>query len=644
MAEFLRRFEKLSGLFLWALLFYLFARTEFLVWNWAQFKSKPIVDLCWAFVVGLRFDISAILVSLIPAILISFWPWTSGQWRRWQVTTFWVYAPFALAFAIMNLGDSEFVNFVGRRFTYDAFFIVSEIPGKFGGIFQTYLVLFSVNIVVMFLYVYGSWLILKRRSVPRLSSVSDRSEAPFYLTAVLTMIVLVVIGVRGGLQKKPMNVVTAHIFATPILNNLVLNSTYTFIKSFGAETVSREVFFSDRDQMLKYLNGYSATGSRRTSLMDGLRSKKPQNVVIIILESFGLEYMGEINGDKGYTPFLDQLARRGLFFKNGYANGRRSIEGVAAIMAGIPAMMSEPFISSQFVSNYFVGLGSMLGSHKYQTSFFHGGNNGTMHFDAFAKSAGLDKYYGASEYPNSTDNDGTWGIFDEPFYQFMKQKIDETPTPFLAGFFSLSSHNPYKIPDQYREKFPKGPLEILETVGYADFALQRFFEEASKQAWYADTLFVITADHTSLNFRPSYDNELSRYRVPILFFHPGLKWPQAIDLNQVVQQIDILPSIMDFLGFENKEVNYLGRSVFVPGERTATLYLDGRYFLAAKDYFLDWIKDGEIKMYHIQDLAGKNALLEPAVRKTELTNRLKASIQYFNEAMWDNRLYYPVGK
>ncbi|MBC7371226.1 MAG: LTA synthase family protein, partial [Bdellovibrionaceae bacterium] len=532
----------------------------------------------------------------------------------------------------------------GRRFTYDAFFIVGEIPGRLGGIFATYWLLFSVNIVIMFLLVYGSWKILSRNRFARWSATPDQREIPFYIVAVLTVIVVVVIGERGGLQRKPMNVVTAHVFAAPVLNNLVLNSTYTFIKSFGVESISREVYFSDHDEMLKYLNGGSEKGATAQSLMDGQRPKKPQNVVIIILESFSLEYMGQINGDKGYTPFLDQLSHKSLFFKNSFANARRSIEGVAAVMAGIPALMSEPFISSQFISNYFVGLGSMLGSHKYNTSFFHGGNNGTMHFDSFAKSAGLEHYYGANEYPNSADNDGTWGIFDEPFFQFMKTKLDESPKPFLAGVFSLSSHNPYRIPDQYREKFPKGPIEILETVGYADYALQRFFEEASKQPWYEDTLFVITADHTSLNFRPGYDNELSRYRVPILFFHPNYQWPQGIDPDQVVQQIDILPSIMDFLGFENKEVNYLSRSVFIPGERTATMYLDGRYLLAAKDHFLDWPKDGEIKMYDISDSILKQPLQEPATRKQELENRLKASIQYFNEAMWDNRLYYPSGR
>ncbi|MBK9321922.1 MAG: LTA synthase family protein [Bdellovibrionaceae bacterium] len=639
MSEFLTRFEKLAGLLLSALFFYWIARLEFLIWNWGQFQSKDLRDLVWAFFVGFRFDVSAVCMTLIPTVLLSFAPWPSRFHRHWQKVAFWLYTPLGLLFFLMNLGDSEFVNFVGRRFTYDGLFIVSEISGKLGGIFVTYWLLFSLNIALMALFVFVSWKIL-HRNIQRKWHSHRGSEALAYAFAVVLVLIIVVIGVRGGLQKKPVNIVNSHIFVAPILNNLVLNSTFTFLKSYGAETLSNETYFSDREKMLSYLNG----AGKGPSLLETRRPNHPQNVVIIILESFGLEYMGAVHGDQGYTPFLDSLAKKGLFFKNSYANARRSIEGVAAVLAGIPALMSEPFISSHFATNYFVGLGSLLSNHNYQTSFFHGGNNGTMYFDSFAKSAGFEKYYGANEYPNADDNDGTWGIYDEPFLRFMGQKLSESPQPLVAGFFSLSSHNPYKIPDQYKGRFPKGPLEILESIGYADYSLQKFFEEAATQPWYKDTLFVITADHTSLSFRPGYENELSRYKVPILFYHPTYKWPQGIDANQVVQQIDILPSILDFLGRENKETNYLGRSIFIPGERTATLHIDGRYFLVAKDYFLDWLKGKDINMYDQLDLNQKAPLSEPRERKQELENRLKASVQYFNEAMWDNRLYYPSGK
>ncbi len=639
MAEFLRRFEKLLGLVALSVLFYLFARMEFLIWNWPHYKSKENLDILWAFFLGFRFDISAICMSLVPVILWSFWPWSEKRHRAWETVAFWLYAPFFLAFMIMNLGDTEFINFVGRRFSYDALFVVGEMDSKLAGILGSYWHLAVINFSAMGFFVWAVWKILHRPS-RRIYLFSSSREIPYYIIAVFLVLVTVVIGIRGGLQKKPLNIVNAHVFVAPILNNLILNSTFTFIKSYGAESLSHDVYFADRNEMLSHLNG----ASKVPSLLSGRRMKKSQNVVVIILESFSLEYMGEVNGGKGFTPFLDSLARKSLFFKNGFANARRSIEGVAAVTAGIPAMMNEPFISSHFSSNYFVGLGSMLTSQKYPTSFFHGGNNGTMYFDSFAKSAGFDSYYGANEFPDASQNDGTWGIFDEPFLQFMKTKINTMSQPFFVTVFTLSSHNPYRIPDQYKGKFPKGPNEILESIAYADYSLQGFFEEAAKEPWYQNTLFVITADHTGFNYRPENENELSRFRVPILFYHPNYQWPKEINRDQVVQQIDILPSIMDFLDLENKEENYLSRSVFIPGERTATLYLDGRYFLVADDYFLDWFVGTEMKMYKIQDPFEKVPFLGLQDRRHHLEERLKASIQYFNEGMWDNRLYYPSGK
>lgn len=639
MAEFLRRFEKLLALAGLSLAFYFLARLEFLVWNWPQYKSKELADLLWAFLVGFRFDLAAICMTMVPVILWSFWPWAERRHSLWATLSFWLYAPFFLLFMMMNLGDTEFINFVGRRFSYDALFLVGEMDAKMVGIIGSYWHLSLVNFAAMAGFLWAGWRILHRPS-RRIYRPVGKKEIPYYAVAVFVVLVVVVVGVRGGLQKKPLNIVNAHMFAAPILNNLVLNSTFTFIKSYGAETLSHEVYFSDRKEMLTHLNG-AATGP---SLLEGRRPRQPQNVVVIMLESFGLEYMGGKEGGRGFTPFLDSLVPKSLFFKNAFANGRRSIEGVAAITAGIPAMMNEPFISSHFSSNYFVGLGSLLAAQKYQTSFFHGGNNGTMYFDSFAKSAGFEKYYGANEYPTAADNDGTWGIFDEPFLQFMKNTLDATPAPFLSAVFTLSSHNPYRIPDQYKGKFPTGSLPILESVAYADYSLQRFFEEAAKSPWYQDTLFVITADHTGVVYHPENDNPLGRFRVPVLFYHPGYEWPRGVDQEQIVQHIDILPSVMDFLGLEHKEVNYLGRSVFVPGERTATLYLDGRYFLVGKDYFLDWVVGSEMKMFALADVFEKSPLLDPRERKYELEARLKAAVQYFNEGMWDNRLYYPSGK
>lgn len=638
------RLIKIFSLVLLALAFYLFARLEFLAWNWSLFKSKPAQDILWSFIVGMRFDVAAILTLTAPLVLIAFVPWPQSWQRPWAHLTWIGFSVLQLPLFIVNLADTEFINFVGRRFTYDSLFVVNEMQGKMWNFVSSYWLLFLINTIMVILFVLLARAVTLRETSVLTWKVSDWKRRGQlwggHVFLCFVALVIFVIGIRGGLQAKPISFVHANVFTAPLLNNLVLNSSFTFIKSYGAKELPREKYFENHKEMLSLLNG-----SFKRSLLDGQRPKTPQNIVIVILESFGEEYIGPIDGGKSYTPFLDSLKKKSLSFENAYANGRRSIEGVGAIMGGIPALMNEPFISSHFTANYFLGLGTLLTPHKYSTSFFHGGHNGTMYFDSFMQSAGVEKYFGAREYGNSDDDDGVWGIWDEPFLQWMLTQVDTLSQPFMTSVFTLSSHQPYKIPAQYKDRFPEGPIEILKAVEYSDFALQKFFEEAAKKPWFKNTLFIVTADHTSMHFRPEYDNEQGNYRIPLFLYHPAFEFPK-VDTGMVAQQIDVMPTILDFLGIYDKDQNYLGSSVFVPGDKTVVNFIDGRYLLFARDYALRWTPGhGEPQMYQILDRAMEHAVpLETDQQKAryqQLVQKLKATVQYFNEGMWDNKLYYP---
>lgn len=639
------RLIKIFSLVLLALLFYFFARLEFLLWNWSLFKNKPLLDILWSFVVGLRFDTAAALSVTAPLLLIAFIPWPKSWNIHWSTLTWVLFCILQIPFLILNLVDVEFINFVGRRFTYDSFFVVSETKGKVWNFIISYWLLFLINTLLVAFFVWCVRRLMKGTPDKLVWPGEEKGGVKLWLAhAFLCFVALVisVIGIRGGLQSKPISFVNANVFSAPLLNNLVLNTTFTFIKSYGAEGLKQEKFFANKEDMLKRLNG-SLTGTA----LDGARPAKPQNVMIIILESFGEEYFGPVDGNKSYTPFLDSLMKKSLVFENAYANGRRSIEGVGAVMAGIPAMMNEPFISSHFTSNYFLGLGTLVAQKGYATSFFHGGHNGTMYFDSFMKSAGVERYYGSREYGNSADDDGVWGIWDEPFLQWMLVQMDSLPQPFMNAVFTLTSHQPYKIPAKYKETFPEGPIEILKTVSYTDYALKKFFEEAEKKPWFKDTLFVITADHASMHYRPEYSNDVGSYRIPMFFYHPSYQFPKT-DTSKIVQHVDVLPTILDILNISEKDKNYLGSSVFTDGDKVAVNFIDGRYILFAKDYFIRWSPGHtEPQMFAIADrdsekeITGVMMSVEQAARKQELTEKLKASIQYFNEGMWDNKLYYP---
>jgi phosphoglycerol transferase MdoB-like AlkP superfamily enzyme len=368
-----------------------------------------------------------------------------------------------------------------------------------------------------------------------------------------------------------------------------------------------------------------------------------QNVVVIILESFSKEHFGSLNHTiengryKGFTPFLDSLLSHSLV-TDGYSDGKRSIEGIPAILASLPTWMTQDYITSVYGGNTINSIASLLKTEGYGTAFFHGGNNGTMGFDAFCGSAGFDKYYGRNEYANDKDYDGEWGIWDEPFLQYMANKLNTMQQPFLASVFTLSSHHPYQVPEKYKGKFREGKLPIQQTVMYSDYALKRFFETAAHMPWFDNTLFVITADHTSESALPFYQNRVGQYSIPVIFY----KHDTTLSLHKPVtaQQTDIMPSVLHYLGYTKPFVAF-GNSVFdTTAVHAAVSNINGSYQLIQNGWALEWNSNDRAQLYHfVQDSAlAENLAVKQPQKLLEMENLLKAYIQQYNNRMIDNRL------
>src|SRR5690606_16437062 len=229
-----------------------------------------------------------------------------------------------------------------------------------------------------------------------------------------------------------------------------------------------------------------------------------------------------------------------LIFSNAYANGSKSIHGMSSVLAGIPSFKNA-FTSSSYSKQDIQSLVSTLDEMGYDTSFFHGAPNGSMGFLGFGNILGFEHYYGMKEYNNDTDFDGSWGIWDEPFFQFTKNTLDNKTEPFFSTIFTVSSHEPYIIPEKYEGKFPKGYRPMHQTVGYTDFAYKKFFEAAKKEPWFENTIFVITADHVNqIHYRDYYGKVMNRSAVPILFYKPDGTY--VGDNKELAQQIDIYPT------------------------------------------------------------------------------------------------------
>ncbi|HCW07649.1 MAG TPA: hypothetical protein DGG95_09840 [Cytophagales bacterium] len=262
-----------------------------------------------------------------------------------------------------------------------------------------------------------------------------------------------------------------------------------------------------------------------------------------------------------------------------------------------------------------------------------------MGFDAFANLSGFDSYYGRNEYNNNDDDDGIWGIWDEPFLQFFANKMNTFKQPFYTTLFTVSSHHPYNLPNGYENKFKGGPKLVHRTIEYTDFALQRFFKTASQMPWFNNTLFVITADHASAEISvPEYNTAWGYFSIPVFFYQPGKK-SQGMK-GDIIQQIDIMPTILGQLHFDKPYIAF-GRDIYADRSTPfAFNYLNSTYQIFQGDYLLqfDGAKVNALYQFKTDKFLKDNLIDRLPDTTTHLTNHLKAFIQQYNNRMVDNNL------
>jgi glucan phosphoethanolaminetransferase (alkaline phosphatase superfamily) len=612
-----------------AFLAFTICRILFYSFNNIHFSDVSI-DL---FFYGIRFDIVAIAFIYSPLILLHLipLPFKNFKWF-YSLATITFYTLNTLAIAI-NLIDVAYFDFTLKRTTTDFFGMVGT-GDDFFKLLPHYIIDFWYNYLLFAGLLIISWFLNKKfcRSNKEHQSF-DKKDYLFQSIIFIVFSTLTIFGMRGGFQYKPIDIVNAGQYAKAQNIPIVLNTPFTIIKTILVNNIESITYYSDE----KVEEIYTPK-----TIINGNGYHKGKNVVLVILESFAKEYVGGFNKGKGYTPFIDSLLNESYVFTNAYANGSRSIEALPCLLAGIPQLMAEPYVLSNYAGNQIQGFPEILKEDGYNTSFYHGGANGTMGFNGFVGVAGIDNYFGLNEYPfQEKDYDGLWGIFDEPYLQYFASELNNKQEPFFSSVFTVSSHHPYTIPKGYTGKFPKGTLPLHETIGYTDFALKRFFKTAQKMPWFKNTIFVFTADHSSQSNTPIYKTRLGRFAVPVFIYDPSNNL-QGENPN-IFQHIDISPTILGLISSDKKIISF-GNNALSNNDKFAIQYVNSTYQIATEENFL--IFDGEktSDFYNLKtDSLLTNNLLgklttKQKVEKDKLENKLKAIIQQYNNRLINNQL------
>jgi len=617
---------------------YFIARMAYLLENYSYFADSLTAEVLRG---GLVFDTSAILVTNIPYIVFMLLPlhWKETRWWHGLCrTVFVVVNTLALS---LNLADAAYFPYTMRR-TTTTIFSEFQNESNLGGIFATELLRHWYFVLLAAVVGYGLWRLY----------VSPRLEARrlswwrydlVCLLALAAAAPFVVAGIRGGFATavRPITISNANQYVDrPADAALVLNTPFALYRTVGKAVFVVPEYFDDPEEM-------AAVYSPIHMPADTVPMTK-KNVVVLIVESFGREYIGALNRNlengryRGYTPSVDSIIGLSTTFTRTFCNGRKSIDGMPSVLSSIP-MFVEPFFLTPASMNNVSGIASLLAAKGYQTAFFHGAQRGSMGFMAFARATGFQDYYGREDYcedrrfGGDSDFDGMWSIWDEPFLQYYCAKMSEMKQPFMTAVFTATSHHPYKIPEKYSDVFPEEGIEMHKCVRYTDMALGRFFQTASRQPWFDNTIFVLTSDHTNMSDHDYYQTDLGGFCSPIVIYDPSRPTAQMVD--KIAQQIDILPTVMGLLHYDEPYFAFGIDVLQTPADDTwAVNYMNGIYQYVKHGHVLQFDGQRTRAVYALTDSLMRHNIAGLLPQQQQMERELKAIIQQYMERMTQDRL------
>ena len=689
---------------------YFIARVAYLLDNWSYFAP----GLSWeTWKGGLVFDTSAILVTNALYIVLMLLPlhWKE-QWAWWQRMCKCLFVGVNSLSLAVCLADAAYFPFTMRR-TTTTVFREFQNEGNITGIILTETLRHWYFVLLVVIVAYALWKTLPQKtqqthprplpvgrglytsegSTEAKSNYSPPSQggvgggsALYYISQIVSLAVIVplaVAGIRGGFTTavRPITISNANQYVDrPIDAALVLNTPFALYRTIGKDVFTVPQYFDSEEEMAAVFTPethprplpvgrgvYTYEGSTKAesnysppsqailplsgqNLQAGGGSAL-KNVVVLIVESFGREYIGALNKDlengnyKGYTPCVDSIIGLSTTFKWSFCNGRKSIDGMPSILSGIP-MFVEPFFLTPASMNEVTGIAGLLAKKGYETAFFHGAQRGSMGFQAFARKTGFQQYYGREDYEADTrfgghaDYDGLWAIWDEPFLQYYCAKMNDMKQPFMTAVFTASSHHPYVIPEKYRDVYPEEGIIMHKCIRYTDMALGRFFREASRQPWFQNTIFVLTSDHTNLSDHDFYQTDIGGFCSPIIIYEPAdTIRPKGEIQPKIAQQTDILPTVMGLTGCDEPFVAFgIDLLNTAPDDTWAVNYLNGIYQYVKHGHVLQFDGERTRAVYALTDSLMEHNLVGRVSQQDQMERELKAIIQQYMTRMTQDRL------
>ena len=583
------------------------------------------------------FDNIGILYLNVVFIVMSLLPFRFRERKGYQRALFWIYIiPNILCIVFLNLSDAVYFHYADKRFTIDELHFIHNTNNS--AIIWKSVISNWWLLLIGILLSAGLWFGYKKIKYHSTAIKSHWVYYPVTLIILAAFTGLWVGGVRGGFSwgLRPYTLSNAAFYAqSPQKAYLILSNPMCIFKTLETKPIETFDFFTEQELKAIYTPVHHITTHTVPF--------QKKNVVLFILESFSKEhsahYCPHLYPDgEGFTLFLDSLMREGLCFFNAFANGKKSIDALPAILASIPSY-KKPFVLMPVSLGKMEALPAILSNIGYETYFFCGAEKNSMGYESFATLSGIKNMISREDYSKKCEVskrtiEPFWGVFDMPFLQFMATEMNRFQTPFFASVFNLTSHHPFVIPEDYEDKLPKGFTKIHSCVAYTDLAIRYFFEAIKNEPWFHNTVFVFVADHVSSEV---YGEETRTAKGNNAIFYFMYTPDQSVkgQHDEVTQQIDVMPTLLGLLGYD-KPYFAFGRDFFnEPDALPFATNIVGQTFQGISDSLLIYFDGIEAPaMYRFEDCKLINNIAHPAdTLQRKVFDYFKALLQTYYDCL-----------
>lgn len=590
---------------------------------------------------ALKFNTISILYLNTVFIVLSLIPFKFREKKWYQQMLFWIYTiTNSIGIVILNLADTVYYRYAFKRITSEELHFFKENDNTGGILFKSlcenwYLILIAIALIALMVFLYKK--ISYNGSIISKKSIYYSLHSLFLIVSVF----LYICGVKSSfdLKARPVALSNAAFYTQSApQTSVILSNPFCTIRTLRVRSFQVMEFFDEQKANELFTPYHYPTGDFKHQI-----GKK--NIVLFVLESFNREHskymMPHLNKGNGYTPFLDSLMQEGFVFTNTFSNGRKSIEALPSVLISIPSYRF-PFPILPEAVGEMNALPSILADNGYSTHFFCGATENQMGYEAVSKMAGIKHFYNRSDfekkYPGK-DRANIWGIWDMDFLQYFAQELNQIDTPFFASVYTLTSHHPFVLPEEYQGKMPEGVNPLQPCVAYTDLSIRKFFETASSEPWFDNTLFIFVADHAG-GYNAYAESQTAKGSTAIIYFLYTPDHSLQGSSHEVVQQIDIMPTVLGLIGY-NKPYFAFGRDVFNEAERkaVATNCVNDIYQCISDSISLYFDGKNTIYAYTATDTLQEHNILDlNKAEQKNLNDYFKAILQSYTTHI-HNRLY-----